>query len=545
MSSYFGYFECDRGRWFTIRRQINIAQTHSELTCGKPVENEGMGYLWKWKPDATPTYGLWRESRVQWAAVSTYFEPIKEPPHQNSTRLSPCRKIAANHGQSPLSAATPPTTRPEDCSCCPHWLSSTKFPFNSLMPLMPINGFGGRDIVGTGTRSDGRFVVVGMVGSGVSTSGGRCVKNVGRWVVKCVVTSLSIGQQTPGMNRRLKHRESRRPAKSSNSPGQTLKSSHLPAWPFGVMQRFSPSLPSISSIWAAKHKTNIFQKSTWCDIVRYQNVPGATVEDDVAVVSFFGCTAWCFFRFFSANAAISIFSLNDCLSIFDSFCGSLLLWLVPTRLINGSIVLVIFWPSTVFVSVNKASGTLCCVDDDSTTSESSSSLMTAECDGNFVVANAGDSIDDEIKCISPRWCWSPFAPRVIFTRKLPTVFSAPSVSEMREKADWDSRRAWSSLFWRLLRRTFGNGNTSSSERNFTVASSMRREAITTPASSSTSPSSAVNDGRCSWLMLANAGGKWTDTFFLSFKLNCTEKSVCRKKNWWTHVFRYAIVCCAA
>lgn len=257
----------------------------------------------------------------------------------------------------------------------------------------------------------------------------------------------------------------------------------------------------------------------------YQNVPGATVDDGVAVVSFFGCTAWCFFRFFSASAAISIFSLNDCLSIFDSFCGSLLLWLVPTRLINGSIVFVIFCPSTVFVSVNKASGTLCCVDDANTTSESSSSLITAECDGNFVVANAGDNIDDDIKCISPRWCWSPFAPRVIFTRKLPTVFNAPSVSEMRENADWDRRRAWSSLFWRLLRRTFGNGNTSSSERNLIDASSMRREAITTPSSSSTSPSSAVNDGRCSWLMLANAGGKWTATFFLSFRLNCTGKSV--------------------
>lgn len=45
---------------------------------------------------------------------------------------------------------------------------------------MPINGFGGREIVGTGTRSDGRFVVVGIVGTGVSTSGGRCVKYVGR-----------------------------------------------------------------------------------------------------------------------------------------------------------------------------------------------------------------------------------------------------------------------------------------------------------------------------------------------------------------------------
>lgn len=41
-----------------------------------------------------------------------YFEPMSDPPHQNSTLLSPCRKIAANHGHSPLSASVPPTTRP-------------------------------------------------------------------------------------------------------------------------------------------------------------------------------------------------------------------------------------------------------------------------------------------------------------------------------------------------------------------------------------------------------------------------------------------------
>lgn len=155
--------------------------------------------------------------------------------------------------------------------------------------------------------------------------------------------------------------------------------------------------------------------------------------------------------------------------------------------------------------------------------------MTAECAGNFVVAIAGDSIDDDIRCMSPRWCWSPFAPRVIFTRKLPTVFSAPSVSEMRENADWDSSRAWSLSFWRLRRRTFGNGNTSSSERYLIGASSMRRDAIATFSSPSMSPSSAVNVGRCSWLMLANAGGSWTCTFLLSFRLNWTGKST-RKRN---------------
>lgn len=35
------------------------------------------------------TNGLCRESRVQCAAVNTYFEPMSDPPHQNSTRLSP------------------------------------------------------------------------------------------------------------------------------------------------------------------------------------------------------------------------------------------------------------------------------------------------------------------------------------------------------------------------------------------------------------------------------------------------------------------------
>lgn len=58
------------------------------------------------------THGLCRESLVQCAAVKTYFFPINDPPHQNSTRLSPCKKIAANHGHSPDSASKPPTTRP-------------------------------------------------------------------------------------------------------------------------------------------------------------------------------------------------------------------------------------------------------------------------------------------------------------------------------------------------------------------------------------------------------------------------------------------------
>lgn len=256
-----------------------------------------------------------------------------------------------------------------------------------------------------------------------------------------------------------------------------------------------------------------------------RRVPGVTVDDGIIVVSFFGLTAWCFLRFFSARAAMSIFSLNDILSNFDSFSESFPLCvvgvMVPTRLINGSIVLVMFWPSTFFVSVSIAFGILCCVVDDTTTSESNRSSLENVSGGNLFSLMAIDGIDEDIKCISPRWCCSPFPPRVIFTRKLPTVFRAPSVSDIRENADWDKSRAPSS--WCLFRRTFGRGNTSSSERYLIDASSMRRAAIT--SSSGTSPSSGVKDGRCSWWTLANAGGRWMATFLLTFVLKCAEKSV--------------------
>lgn len=59
-----------------------------------------------------------------------------------------------------------------------------------------------------------------------------------------------MGQQTPGMKSRLKHSESLKPDKFNNKPGQTLRSSHRPDVPEGVMQRFSPSLPSMSSKFA-------------------------------------------------------------------------------------------------------------------------------------------------------------------------------------------------------------------------------------------------------------------------------------------------------
>lgn len=120
-------------------------------------------------------------------------------------------------------------------------------------------------MVCTGSKTDGgRFVVV--VPNGVNTKDDCGLETIElmldnrifdffefgmayRFVVKCPdSSSSSIGQQTPGMNKRLKHNESRSPDRLSSSPGQTLKSSHRPGVPNGVIQRFSPSFPSISLI---------------------------------------------------------------------------------------------------------------------------------------------------------------------------------------------------------------------------------------------------------------------------------------------------------
>lgn len=255
---------------------------------------------WKYSADDIidaddDAYGLCLESRVQCAAVSTYFDPISDPPHQNSTRLDPCKKMAASQGHSPLPASTPPTTRPDEYSCWPHSLESTKLPLRSSIPVASTtdSGFGGREMVWTGTRTAGRRVVV--VGNGVRTRfwcGGRglqiiilfeityfnenlllgfayrSVKNdglwvvkYGRWVVRSGMLSWSIGQHTPGMNNRLKHNESRRPERSSSRLGHTLRSSQWPGRPFGVTHRFSPSFPSTSSILAAN-------KDKWKNITK-------------------------------------------------------------------------------------------------------------------------------------------------------------------------------------------------------------------------------------------------------------------------------------
>lgn len=164
------------------------------------------------------------------------------------------------------------------------------------------------------------------------------------------------------------------------------------------------------------------------------------------VVSFFDPIAWCFLRFFSVSAAISIFSFNVCLSIFDSFSGA---WFSPIRLMSGSIVFVTF-----FVIGKNAFVTLCGFDvvDLSilTLDENTSDCSTVV--GFNVLEMLCD--DDDINCISSRW-FSPFTSRVIFRKKLPTLFKAPRVSVIRLNADCDNNLACSS-FWRR-RRTFGNG----------------------------------------------------------------------------------------
>lgn len=64
-------------------------------------------YLFSW----VFTYGLCLVSLVQWAAVSTYRVPMRDPPHQNSVLLVPCKNMAAIQGHRPGRDSWPPTTR--------------------------------------------------------------------------------------------------------------------------------------------------------------------------------------------------------------------------------------------------------------------------------------------------------------------------------------------------------------------------------------------------------------------------------------------------
>lgn len=103
--------------------------------------------------------------------------------------------------------------------------------------------------VNTGIR--GRLVVVvitiGFCGFSTSDCTGLLMTG-GRWVVSTVVAAGSfVGQHTPGTKRRLKHRDCRSWPRSNNNDGQLLRSSHLPAFPDGVLHLCSPSLASSSS----------------------------------------------------------------------------------------------------------------------------------------------------------------------------------------------------------------------------------------------------------------------------------------------------------
>lgn len=175
----------------------------------------------------------------------TYFDPINDPPHQNSVRFGPCRKIAASHGHWPVGASTPPTILPDEYSCCPQSSESTKLPKASsgwfetselgvcvtVLEMVKTGTKGRCDVVATGFKNKlGRVVV------------GRVVSFNGRWVVVTVFAFSVIGQHTPGVNRLLKHSDCRKCVKSKSKPAQLLRSSHFPGRPSGVLHLFSPSL---------------------------------------------------------------------------------------------------------------------------------------------------------------------------------------------------------------------------------------------------------------------------------------------------------------
>lgn len=166
--------------------------------------------------------------------------------------------MAAIHGHCPVCASVPPTMRPEEYSCWPQSFGSTKLPeigSSSLSGMLDSLG-----IVKTGTS--GRLVVViGLskrLWDVVTYCGGLevIIEDIWNWYCKrnsylvvsfnglCVVRIVlpAIGQHTPGTKRLLKQRDSRKLFKSNRSPGQLLRSSHLPSLPSGVRHLFSPSL---------------------------------------------------------------------------------------------------------------------------------------------------------------------------------------------------------------------------------------------------------------------------------------------------------------
>ena len=69
---------------------------------------------------ALATYGRFLASLVQWAAVTIVCLETSIPPHQNSLRLLPCKKMATIHGCSPSKVVLPPTIRPWGIFAAPH-----------------------------------------------------------------------------------------------------------------------------------------------------------------------------------------------------------------------------------------------------------------------------------------------------------------------------------------------------------------------------------------------------------------------------------------
>lgn len=145
------------------------------------------------------------------------------------------------------------------------------------------------------------------------------------------------------------------------------------------------------------------------------------------MISFFGLTALCFFRFFSASAAISIFSFSVCSSTFEPFTGC---WLNPIRLLNESVAFMLD-----LVAEISLVATLSCV----VVERSLENILIFSVLGcNVFSVFDNDDDDDDINCMSSRRLFSPFTSRVILRKNFPTAFIAPSVSVIRLNADCDN-----------------------------------------------------------------------------------------------------------
>lgn len=228
------------GSWSDDKSMSPKRTVNCRAAKGLCLESRVLKIFMKWTPFARS----WCCS-YQCAAVRTYFDPINDPPHQNSVLFGPCRKIAASHGHWPVGASAPPTILPDEYSCWPQSLESTKFPKGSTGLIEEIEigvGVTVLEIVKTGTKG---FWVVEETGFKKRLGRvvvGRVVSFNGRCVVVTAVELSEMGQQTPGTNKLLKQSDSLKCVKSSSKPGQLLRSSHFPGRPSGVLHLFSPSL---------------------------------------------------------------------------------------------------------------------------------------------------------------------------------------------------------------------------------------------------------------------------------------------------------------